>query len=146
MISPVLLASDKTELLRFRDNKTAWPVYLSIENISKHVHHQPARHASILLEYLPVSKLESFENNSIAGYHLFHYCMKRLVEPLVAAGRDSVEMVCADGWIWWVYPVLSAFIGNHPEQCLMACYAENHCPKCHVPANQRHQGNCEVLI
>ena len=133
----MILASDKTELLRFKGDKTTWLVYLSIGNISKHIRRQPARHASILLGYLPVSKLESFENNSVAGYRLFHYCMKRLVDPLVAAGRDGVEMVCADGRVRRVYPVLSAFIGDHPEQCLVACCAENRCPKCCVPANQR---------
>ncbi|KAF8550905.1 hypothetical protein OG21DRAFT_1524817 [Imleria badia] len=35
-IAPVILASDKTELTRFRGDKTAWPVYLTIGNISKH--------------------------------------------------------------------------------------------------------------
>ena len=45
--------------------------------------------------------------------------------------------VCADGLIRWVYPLLATFIGDHPEQCLVACCAENRCPKCHMPADQR---------
>ena len=124
-MSPVILASDKTELSRFKGDKVAWPVYLTIGNVSKHIHRQPMHHASILVGYLPVSKLEIFENNSVAGYRLFHYCMRWLVQSLVAAGREGVDMVCTDGLVRQVYPVLAAFIGDHPEQCLVVYCAEN---------------------
>ena len=98
-IAPIILASDKTELSWFKGDETAWPVYLTIGNLSKNFRCKPSRHASIFLGYLPVSKLASFENNSVAGYRLFHYCMKLLLQPLVDAGRNGVEMVCADGYI-----------------------------------------------
>ncbi|KAF8548377.1 hypothetical protein OG21DRAFT_1423162, partial [Imleria badia] len=136
-VAPVILASDKTELSRFKGDKNAWPVYLSVGNISKGVCHQPACHASVLLGYIPVSKMDAFKDNSVASYHLFHDCMKKIVEPLVVAGHEGVEMVCADGWICRVFPVLAAYIGDHPEQCLVACCAENRCLKCLVSANQR---------
>ncbi|KAI6016622.1 hypothetical protein BKA83DRAFT_4473351 [Pisolithus microcarpus] len=136
-VSPVILASDKTELSRFKGDKIAWPVYLSIGNLSKEVRRQPGRHASVLLGYLPVSKLESFDDNSIGRHRLFHYCMRRLLHPLVDAGQNGVEMVCTDGQIWKVFPILAAYIGDHPEQCLVACCAENRCPKCLVPAKER---------
>ena len=94
-----MTTSDKTQLSCFKGNKTAWPIYLSIGNLSKQVHREPSRHGAVLLGYLPVSKFASFEDNSIAGYRLFHYCMKLLLQPLMAAGQNGVEMVCADGCI-----------------------------------------------
>jgi hypothetical protein len=33
--APIILASDKTMVLQFRGDKSAWPVYLSIGNIAK---------------------------------------------------------------------------------------------------------------
>ena len=144
-VAPVILASDKTELSQFKGDKTTWPLYLSIGNISKHVRRQPSQHASVLLGYLPVSKMASFEDNLVAGYRLFHYCMKQLVEPLIVAGHEGVEMVCADGRIRRVFPVLTAFIRDHPEQCLVACCAENQCPKCLVPPDQRGANSSFLL-
>ncbi|KAI5895357.1 uncharacterized protein SCHCODRAFT_02665716 [Schizophyllum commune H4-8] len=99
-VCPVILATDKTQLSTFSGDKQAWPVYLTIGNIAKDVRRQPSSHATILVGYLPVSKLTCFheKERSLQGYRLFHKCMSILVESLVKAGSDGVDMVCADGW------------------------------------------------
>ncbi|KAG1739153.1 uncharacterized protein EDB91DRAFT_1237592 [Suillus paluster] len=139
MMAPIILSLDKTCLSQFRGDKSAWPVYMSIGNITKAKRHQASARAMILIGYLPAGKLDCFTPDAhlLAGYRLFHYCMALLLHPLIAAGRDGFEMVCADSQICCVHPILAAYVTNFPEQCLVSCCKENHCPKCLVAGNEQ---------
>ncbi|KAF8577074.1 hypothetical protein K439DRAFT_1649164 [Ramaria rubella] len=100
-IAPLIIASDKTQLSQFSGDKSAWPVYLTIGNIAKATRHQPSKRTCILLGYIPVSKLTCFTKpqRSSKGHELFHYCMRKILEPIIKAGCDGVDMMCADGGI-----------------------------------------------
>ncbi|KAG1763526.1 hypothetical protein EDD22DRAFT_979343 [Suillus occidentalis] len=131
VVAPVILASNKTSLSQFRGDQEVWPVYLSLGNISKNVR--------ILIAYLPISKLECFtrDTRSVERYRLFHYCMSQVLEPLVRAGAEGVDVTCPDRQVRRLYPIVAAYIADFPEQCLVACCMENRCPKCVVGREER---------
>ncbi|KAI6017027.1 hypothetical protein EDC04DRAFT_2870151 [Pisolithus marmoratus] len=112
MVAPIILLLDKTSLSVFSGNKKAWPMYLTIGNISK--------------------DLECFQKkmHSLVGYCLFHHAMSLLLQPLVDAGRNGKAMICADGCLCQVHLILAAYVADFPEQCLVACNKESQCPCC----------------
>ncbi|KAG1730814.1 uncharacterized protein EDB91DRAFT_1239017 [Suillus paluster] len=128
VVAPVILTSDKTNLTRFHGDKAAWPIYLTIGNIKKHIRRQPSKHATVLIGYLPISKMLHFKDDE--GRQL-------VMEPLLDAGHRGIKMICADRNICHIFPILVAYIADHPEQCLIACCKENHCPRCVVGTKQR---------
>ncbi|KAJ7649245.1 hypothetical protein B0H17DRAFT_1215369 [Mycena rosella] len=147
-LAPIIISSDKTQLTRFSGDKQAWPVYLTIGNIEKDTQRAPSSRATVLLGYIPVTKLEIFskKTRSSVAHQLFHDCMRVMLEPLRKAGNDGVKMDCADGFVRMMYPILSAYIADYPEQCLVACCRENACPRCLVHPKERGKAMQKVFL
>ena len=123
----MIVASDKTQLSNISGDKSAWPIYLTIGNIEKDTRHSSSSRATVLIGYIPITKLECFskQKQKTQGQQIFHDCMKALLKPLVDAGKNGVYMACTDGLMHWVFPILVAYVTDHPKQCLVACCKEN---------------------
>ena len=128
---------------QFRGDQVTWPIYLSIGNIAKEKHREVSVHATVLIRYIPVSKLECFteETRSLASYRLFHHCMRIILEPLIDAGQKGVEMLCADGKVCRIHSILAAYVADHPEQCLVVNVKENRCPRSTIEPDARGKPN-----
>jgi hypothetical protein len=123
-IAPLILASDKTSLSVLSGGQEAYPVYLTLGNISKAVRRKASEHATILVGYLPVEKFEDVKSEAERARlkaNLLHRAMAAIMDPLKKAGSEGVRMWCADGRERLVYPIVAAFVGDWPEQNIMAC-------------------------
>jgi hypothetical protein len=139
-VVPLILATDKTQMTVLSGSKRAWPVYVTTGNISKDVRRRPSQRAMMLVGYIPVSDLHCFSNTtrrSEAGWQLFHSCMASILAPLKEISVKGEEMVCADGGVRRIHPILASYIADYPEQCTVACARENRCPICWVPEDER---------
>ncbi|KIJ43886.1 hypothetical protein M422DRAFT_252812 [Sphaerobolus stellatus SS14] len=138
-IASIIIASDATMLSQFGGDKSAWPVYITIGNVDKAIHCKPSWRATVLLGYLPISKLECFKETECTAERrrLFHYAMSRLLAPLKEAALEGVEMTCADGYVRKIHPILAAYVADFPEQCLVTCCKQSRCPRCKVRRKKR---------
>ncbi|EDR06040.1 uncharacterized protein LACBIDRAFT_329283 [Laccaria bicolor S238N-H82] len=137
-IVPIIISSDKTQLTQFR-GKQAYPIYLTISNIPKHICRKPSRQGQVLLAYLPTSKLGHITNKS--SHHrcisnLFHHCMQTIVKPLERAGHDGIILISGDGAARRCFPILAAYVGDYPEQVLVSLVKTGTCPICPAPRDE----------
>ena len=63
-------------------------------------------------------------------------CMRSLLKPLQTTGKEGLEVVCANGFIHCMYPILGAYVADHPEQCLVTCNHKHRCPHCLAAVNK----------
>jgi hypothetical protein len=89
--------------------------------------------------------LEAGDSCKFAIYRLFHHSMHIILELLITAGKNSIEMSCADSFVCLIFPILAAYIADHPEQCLVACCMENRCPCCVVGFRERGENSRSLL-
>ena len=137
-MAPVIIATDKTQLTQFSGNKSAYPIYLIIGNIPKSICRKPSKKACILIGYLSVDKINRKHLTEMAYrsqmQRLFHESMHIVLEPLIKAGHNGVEMISTDGAVCLVFPILSCYIADYPEQCLVTCTKYGTCVKCKAKA------------
>ncbi|KAG8795568.1 hypothetical protein FRC12_012665 [Ceratobasidium sp. 428] len=132
-IASLIVASDQTTLSIMCGGQTAYPVYLTLGNISKDWRRKPSKRAMVLLGYLPVDSFEDvFDDNERQRLKadLVHRSMEMLLAPIKQASEEGVEMWCPDGRLRRIFPRIAAYLADWPEQCLMACTKQSSCPIC----------------
>lgn len=112
----MIIATDKTQLTQFSGNKSAYPIYLTIGNIPKAIRRKPSKKACVLIGYLSVEKINR-KGMTDRAYRskvqrLFHESMRIILEPLINAGHEGVEMTSSDGSVCMVFPILSCYAAD----------------------------------
>ncbi|KAJ8091269.1 hypothetical protein PM082_024538 [Marasmius tenuissimus] len=139
-IPPVIVATDKTQLTQFSGSRSAYPVYLTLGNIPRQIWRQPSQQACILIAYLPVDKIAKHnltkKEHSACYSRLFHESMHFVLSPLAEVSASGAEMVGGDGAVRKVHPIVSCYVADYPEQCLVGCSKYGTCPKCQCSKEQ----------
>ncbi|KAE9389582.1 hypothetical protein BT96DRAFT_760384, partial [Gymnopus androsaceus JB14] len=139
-VAPVIIASDKAQLTNFSGGKAAYPVYLTIGNLPKALRRKPSAQACVLIAYLSVIKPVKKKGVSkkklrLRNYELFHRSMAEVLSPLKEAGLKGEVMTSGDGKRRMVHPIISSYVADYPEQCLVTCTKYGTCPKCRQRAS-----------
>ncbi|TFY53298.1 hypothetical protein EVJ58_g9528, partial [Rhodofomes roseus] len=136
-VAPVIIATDKTQLTRFSGSKAAYPVYMTLGNIPRALRRKPSEHACILIGYLSVDKVSSDgitqRKQRALMQQLFHSSVRVILEPLIEAGKNGIDVTGGDGAVRRVHPILATYVADFPEQCLVTCTKYGTCPKCRLP-------------
>jgi hypothetical protein len=114
-------------------SKSAYPVYLTLENLPKALRRKPTENAGILLGYLSLDKIArkglSKQIIKTRNQKLFHASMRTILQPLMEAGMNGMDVTGGDGAVRRVFPILSSYVADYPEQCLAGCAKYGTCPK-----------------
>ncbi|EJD51489.1 hypothetical protein AURDEDRAFT_56899 [Auricularia subglabra TFB-10046 SS5] len=138
---PIIIGSDKTQLTSFSGEHSAYPVYMSIGNIAKHIRGQPTKRAFRLVAYLPTLKpdetMMSEARARVLRNRLFHKAMEMVFEPLFTAAANGVSIADSQGNLRLCFPILASYVADYPEQCLVTGvrYGQT-CPKCHITVDE----------
>lgn len=112
---------------------------MTIGNLPKDIRCKPSRRGQILLAYLPTSRLLHIKSKAARRRtlaNLFHACLSRVVQPLIAAGLEGVPIASGDGVYRRGHPIVAVYVGDYPEQVLVTGCKTGECPKCPVPKNE----------
>jgi hypothetical protein len=97
-------------------------------------------HACVLIAYLSVDKINrskmTEQDHRSRIQRVFHESMRIVLDPLKTAGSQGVELTSSDGSVRDVFPLLSCYVADYPEQCLVACTKYCTCPKCKARADE----------
>ena len=130
-IIPIILTSDKTHLSGSGSAK-AWPLFITIGNISNNIRFSPGYQCAQLIALIPIihgdyltkhiAKMSGIETHHETkefrhwSRSVVHAVIRDVMAPIERVMRNGVRMTCADGAELLCFPLLCEYIGDMPEQ------------------------------
>jgi len=127
-IVAVIRASDKTHLTNFSGDQHARPLYLTIRNIQNDIHHTPRKRNWILVGLIPCLP-KGAKNTDDA----WHSAVGTVLSPLPNLDITGLKWDSADGFQRQCFPLLAAWVGDYPEQVMVAQVSYGSCLMCEFP-------------
>ncbi|KAF7329470.1 hypothetical protein MKEN_00209400 [Mycena kentingensis (nom. inval.)] len=138
LLVPFVLGSDKTMMSVGTGNTEFWPFYGGIGNTFNSTR-RSHRDGIALLAFLSIPKTTQQYAKSSAfrqfRRQLFHSSIRQILLPLKPHMSKPRITRCADGYFRRVIYSIGPYIADYPEQALLTCIVQGHCPKCLAPAD-----------
>ena len=136
--------SDGTHLTNFCGDKKAWPIYMTIGNLSAAVRMKHTMHAVLLLALLPIPiKMRDIplkrrnaqrEHNRMVSQHVLQHVMLGLLHA--ENENRNFYACCADGRFRYCYPTLSGWMADYPEHRDLHNIRNGICYWCEYPQGE----------
>jgi len=143
---PLIFVSDETHLLKFAGDKTEWPVYMTIGNVSSKIHQMPWMQSVIMFALLPIpitnrnisqTRLVDLQQTNQEVLNVVHWGV--LPPPTViqnpCAESGYYNILCAEGNIRCCKLVLAASVTDCPEYRDRQHLEQHVCFWCKCPQN-----------
>jgi len=126
----VICASDKTHMTNFSGDQHAWPLYLTIGNIRNDICHTLTKSNWILVGPIPCPP-----KGAINTDNAWHSVVGTVLSPLpnLDITGPGLKWDCADGFQRQCFPLLAAWVGDYPEQVMVAQVSYGSCQMCEFP-------------
>jgi len=126
---PVIRASDKTHLTNCSGDQHAWLLDLTIGNIQKDIRRTPKKRAWIHAGLIPCPPKGA--KNIDEAWHSAVGTVLSQLRHLHISG-PGLKWDCADGFQRQCYPLLAAWVGDYPEQVMIAQVSYGSCLVCEI--------------
>ncbi|KAG2058765.1 hypothetical protein BDR06DRAFT_980181 [Suillus hirtellus] len=118
-----ILSSDKTNITMMTGARVAHPLLLGLANIRMRTHMKLSSKAFVLTALLPILQY-LHPNQQMWGMledRLIHECLLIILQPLMKAAELGIMMADPVGNIHHCFTLLTAYIVDTPEACMLAC-------------------------
>ncbi|KAF8432100.1 hypothetical protein L210DRAFT_3414405, partial [Boletus edulis BED1] len=119
----VILSSDKMNISFMSGNRMAYPLLISLANITPDIRSKISLHTYLLLTLLPIPKFihKTSRVRGLLHDRLIHRALNEVLEPLKTAAHIGIMMNDPIGNLQYCFTPLAGYIADTPEQALMAC-------------------------
>jgi hypothetical protein len=141
-VVPMIFLSDATHLTNFSGDKKAWPVYMTIGNLSTTIRMAPSYHGILLIALLPIPiKMRDVpvsqhnaqkEHNRMIQQHV----LRHVLGPLMDTDRRIFYARCADDYFRRCVASPAAWIADYSEHRDLHNIKNGSCYWCECPHDE----------
>jgi hypothetical protein len=139
--------SNGTHLSNFAGDKTEWPVYITICNLSSKIHQMPSTHSAMMVALLliPIKNCNIHQKRLDGQWQtnreVLNEVLRLLLQPLtfkhnLGPERGYYNFLCADGNFRRCKPVLAVWLPDCPQDSNLHHLERHACFWCECPKTE----------